>query len=358
MQSRAVAVARAACVRASGARVRGSRARASRRGAATRSANADPADDAADVASAILKPRSRGKHLDRPWHLTYLRNQGHGTPAQKAALRDLWSTYGVDVQTYAGPAGDDAGSASDEHDPPKRATTTKKSPQKPLPALDFAALFPTLSPLSPVALEIGFGLGDSLVEMASVCPGKRFLGAEVHRPGVGAALIKIHSANIRNAKVVKMDALWLLRDFIPDGSLFDVCVYFPDPWSDTSAHRRIVNPFLLKLCERKMIRGAFSFRDGVETGESLDGDDITERKKKQTRRARLHVCTDDASYAEHVRRVFASAEASGTWRAVPVDPADESYGVDVMPGRSRTTKYELKGTKEGRSTFDACVELL
>jgi tRNA (guanine-N7-)-methyltransferase len=209
-----------------------------------------------------------------------------------------------------------------------------------------------------VALEIGFGLGDSLVEMASTCPGKRFLGAEVHRPGVGAALIKIHSANIRNAKVVKMDALWLLRDFIPDGSLFDVCVYFPDPWSDTSAHRRIVNPFLLKLCERKMMRGAFSFRDGVETGESLDGDDITERKKKQTRRARLHVCTDDASYAEHVRRVFASAEASGTWRAVPVDPADESYGVDVMPGRSRTTKYELKGTKEGRSTFDACVELL
>jgi hypothetical protein len=149
MQSRAVAVARAACVRASGARVGGSRARASRRGAATRSANADPADDAADVASAILKPRSRGKHLDRPWHLTYLRNQGHGTPAQKAALRDLWSTYGVDVQTYAGPAGDDAGSASDENDPPKRATTTKKSPQKPLPALDFAALFPDALPFVP-----------------------------------------------------------------------------------------------------------------------------------------------------------------------------------------------------------------
>ena len=351
MQSRAVAVARAACARASGARVGGSRARTSRRGAATRSANADPADDAADVASAILKPRARGKHLDRPWHLTYLRNQGHGTPAQKAALRDLWSTYGVDVQTYAGPAGDDPGSASHENDPPVATTTRKenKSPRAPH-ALDFAALFPELSPESPVALEIGFGLGDSLVEMASTCPGKRFLGAEVHRPGVGAALIKIHSAALRNARVVKMDALWLLRDFVPDGSLADVCVYFPDPWSDQSSHRRIVNPFLLKLCERKMRRGAFG---DVETG---DGDGDSGEKKQ--RNARLHISTDDPSYAEHVRRVFASAEASGTWRAVPVDPADESYGVDVMPGRSRTTKYELKGTKEGRSTFDACIELL
>ena len=34
------------------------------------------------------------------------------------------------------------------------------------------------------------------------------------------------------------------------------------------------------------------------------------------------------------------------------------YGADVMLGRSRTTKYELKGTREGRSAFDACLELL
>jgi hypothetical protein len=38
--------------------------------------------------------RTRGKHLDRPWHLTYLRKQGNVTPAQKLAVRRHWHRYG------------------------------------------------------------------------------------------------------------------------------------------------------------------------------------------------------------------------------------------------------------------------
>ena len=197
MQSRAVAAARSVCARAPGVGVGGGRARTSRRGAATRSANAKNAPaaaDAGDVASqAILKPRARGKHLDRPWHLTYLRNQGHGTPAQKAALRELWSTYGVDVQTYGGPAGDDVGSAFSEKNAAEKKSVRVRAPP---PALDFAALFPELPPDAPATLEIGFGLGDSLVEMATKFPHERFLGAEVHKPGIGAALRKLRSFGI------------------------------------------------------------------------------------------------------------------------------------------------------------------
>ena len=144
MQSRAVAAAGAACARASGVRVGGGRGRTSGRGGAPHAANAKnapPAADAADVASAILKPRARGKHLDRPWHLTYLRNQGHGTPAQKAALRDLWSTYGVDVQTYAKHAGDGVGSVSREMGADAAGVVSKPRARAP-PALDLAALFP------------------------------------------------------------------------------------------------------------------------------------------------------------------------------------------------------------------------
>jgi tRNA (guanine-N7-)-methyltransferase len=258
-------------------------------------------------------------------------------------LRELWSTYGVDVQTYGGPAGDDVGSAvSDKEDAAEKKSARVRAP----PALDFAALFPELPPDAPATLEIGFGLGDSLVEMATKFPHERFLGAEVHKPGIGAALRKLRSFGIENVRVIRMDALWLLRDFVPDDSLADVCVYFPDPWSDQQSHRRIVNPFLLRLCERKMRRGAVAGGGG------------TIHAKEKKRNARLHVSTDDAEYAEHVRRVFGEAVASGAWRAVPVDAADASYGADVMPGRSRTTKYELKGTREGRAAFDACLELL
>jgi tRNA (guanine-N7-)-methyltransferase len=231
---------------------------------------------------------------------------------------------------------------SDKEDAAEKKSVRVRAP----PALDFAALFPELPPDAPATLEIGFGLGDSLVEMATKFPRERFLGAEVHKPGIGAALRKLRSFGIENVRVIRMDALWLLRDFVPDDSLADVCVYFPDPWSDQQSHRRIVNPFLLRLCERKMRRGAVAGGGG------------TTHAKEKKRNARLHVSTDDAEYAEHVRRVFGEAVASGAWRAVPVDAADASSGADVMPGRSRTTKYELKGTREGRAAFDACLELL
>jgi tRNA G46 methylase TrmB len=181
-----------------------------------------------DPSSAIAKPRMRGKRLDRPWHLTYLRNQGTCTPAQKLALRDLWGVYGVDVTTYQG--------------------------SLPPPKLSFDDLFPAHAKNAPVALEIGFGLGDNLVQMARNQPGTRIIGAEVHKPGVGSALMKIKQGKLRNVRLVKMDALWLLRDFIPDDSLQHVCVYFPDPWTEDTKHRRIVNPFLIALLERKMKR--------------------------------------------------------------------------------------------------------
>ena len=87
-----------------------------------------------------------------------------------------------------------------------------------------------------MTLEIGFGLGDSLVEAARRSPTRNFLGAEVHRPGVGAALMKLREAGVRNVLVVRMDALWLLRDFVPPNSLSDACVDFPDPWADAQAH--------------------------------------------------------------------------------------------------------------------------
>ena len=50
----------------------------------------------------LLKVRDKGKHLDRPWDLTYLRNRGKVTRAQKEAWRTLWPQYGIDVQTHAG----------------------------------------------------------------------------------------------------------------------------------------------------------------------------------------------------------------------------------------------------------------
>lgn len=102
--------------------------------------------------ASLLKPRTKGKHLDRPWHLTYLRKQGSVTPAQKNAIRNLWPRYGVEITTHSGAAG------------------------VPPPRLDLrGAVFPH-RPDAPLVLEIGFGLGHSLLEMAAAHPERNFIG--------------------------------------------------------------------------------------------------------------------------------------------------------------------------------------
>ncbi|STV02488.1 tRNA (guanine46-N7-)-methyltransferase [Klebsiella pneumoniae] len=83
---------------------------------------------------------------------SFVRRQGRLTKGQQHALDNIWPVMGVEF-----------------NDAP----------------LDFAALF---GRDAPVTLEIGFGMGASLVAMAKAKPEQNFLGIEVHSPGVGACL--------------------------------------------------------------------------------------------------------------------------------------------------------------------------
>lgn len=78
--------------------------------------------------------------------------------------------------------------------------------------LDLVALFGREAPL---VLEIGFGMGASLVEMAKSCPEKNFIGIEVHRPGVGACLSAAAAEGVTNLRVFCHDAVEVLEQMIP-----------------------------------------------------------------------------------------------------------------------------------------------
>jgi len=75
---------------------------------------------------------------------------------------------------------------------------------------------------APVVLEIGFGMGDSLVEMAAAAPDKNFIGVEVHRPGVGKLLHGMVTSDIDNIRVYCHDAVQVLKDCIAADSLDDI----------------------------------------------------------------------------------------------------------------------------------------
>ncbi|WP_272975166.1 tRNA (guanosine(46)-N7)-methyltransferase TrmB, partial [Alcanivorax jadensis] len=109
---------------------------------------------------------------------------------------------------------------------------------------------------APRVLEIGYGMGHSLADMAQADPDKDFIGIEVHRPGVGALLMEIQQRGLSNLRSYCDDAVEILELCIPDNSLARVQLYFPDPWHKKKHHkRRIVQPAWVALVHRKLQPG-------------------------------------------------------------------------------------------------------
>ena len=108
----------------------------------------------------------------------------------------------------------------------------------------------------PLKLEIGFGMGKSLVEMAKNAPELNFIGVEVHRPGVGACIGLAQEEGVNNLKVYEHDAIEVLADCIPAESLTTVQLFFPDPWHKKKHHkRRIVQASFVEVIRQKLKMG-------------------------------------------------------------------------------------------------------
>ena len=126
---------------------------------------------------------------------------------------------------------------------------------------------------APLWLELGFGNGETLAELAAVRPGTDFIGAEVHLPGVGHLLLEIERLELANLRVWHGDGLELLRQRIGPATLDRVLVLFPDPWHKKRHHkRRLVQAGFLDLLAGRLRPGG-----------------------------RLHLATDWADYGEQLR---------------------------------------------------------
>ena len=178
--------------------------------------------------------------------------------------------------------------------------------------LDYDALFGARGAGRRRALEVGFGMGDNLLSSAAAFENHVFVGCEVHRPGVAQALMGIEARGLGDrVKVSRADGLWVLDAYATARSLDEVACHFPDPWrGESKAHRRLVNPLLFVLLERALRPGG-----------------------------RLSVATDDAEYAEHVRRVFRDFAQPRGWARCDAFARFDS-------------KYSLKASEEGRECVD------
>jgi tRNA (guanine-N7-)-methyltransferase len=157
---------------------------------------------------------------DSPPHRTirsFVKRGGRITGAQERALDALWPRYGLEFDGAI---------------------------------LDLDATFGRRAPR---VLEIGFGDGDTLVQLASTHPERDYLGIEVHPPGVGHCLLAADAAGVANLRVLRHDAVEVLERSIADAAFDEALVYFADPWPKKRHHkRRLVQPPFLRLLARRM----------------------------------------------------------------------------------------------------------
>ncbi|MEW8507444.1 MAG: tRNA (guanosine(46)-N7)-methyltransferase TrmB [Candidatus Thiodiazotropha sp.] len=217
---------------------------------------------------------------------SYVLRQGRLTEGQQRAFQVLWPRYGI---------------------------TLDQGP------LELTALFGRRKPLT---LEIGFGNGGALAQLAARHPDEDFLGVEVHSPGVGRLMLALAAQESENVRILQSDAMELLRHHLPEASLQRVLLYFPDPWHKRRHHkRRIVRPEFTELIHRALKPG------GV-----------------------IHMATDWEAYAAQMMTLFSR---HGGFR----NQAGEGH-YSPRPETRPITKFEQRGERLGHGVWDLLFERL
>ncbi|WP_130536635.1 tRNA (guanosine(46)-N7)-methyltransferase TrmB [Thiomicrorhabdus indica] len=215
---------------------------------------------------------------------SFVLRQGRLTKSQQKALDEHWQTFGLEISQGA---------------------------------LDFNEVF---GREAPTIIEIGFGMGKSLAEMAKANPQNNYIGIEVHKPGVGALLKLVADEQLENVRVFNDDAIEVLANCIPPNSLSGLYLFFPDPWHKKRHHkRRIVQPeFAATIAKHLKVGGHF------------------------------HMATDWENYAEHMMEVMSAApnyqNTSGTNQYTP------------RPDYRPLTKFEQRGHRLGHGVWDLIFE--
>jgi tRNA (guanine-N7-)-methyltransferase len=111
---------------------------------------------------------------------------------------------------------------------------------------------------APKILEIGFGMGETTAKIAESCPQNDYLGVEVHTPGVGALCKLISEKGLTNLRLCQHDAVEVVRDMLPEGSLDGIHVFFPDPWHKKRHNkRRLIQPPFVALLSSRLKPGGY-----------------------------------------------------------------------------------------------------
>jgi tRNA (guanine-N7-)-methyltransferase len=203
---------------------------------------------------------------------------GRTTPAQQRALKELWPRYGVDF-----------------------------SPVE----LDLDELYGRRAAR---IVEIGFGNGEYLADLAARHPETDYLGIEVHPPGIGHLLLRLAALHLTNVRVICHDAVEVFAQQLRAGTLDEVLVLFPDPWHKKRHHKRRLIQTAFAQCVAARLKSG-----GV-----------------------LRLATDWQPYAEHMQQAL---DACHELERIACGPRPQQ--------RERIiTRFEQRGERLGHSIWE------
>lgn len=174
---------------------------------------------------------------------SYVIRAARMSPHQKAALERLSPQFCLEI----GEAGDGARRGGEAGEAGDGARSEEKDPGQNLGADSFANAeirwedafaHRRADPDRPIYIDIGFGMGYELAELAARWSHADFLGIEVHLPGVGKLLSEIERQDLRNVRIVRQDAVQICTSSVPKKSIDGVHLFFPDPWPKKRHHKR------------------------------------------------------------------------------------------------------------------------
>ena len=163
-----------------------------------------------------------------------------------------------------------------------------------------------------IVLELGFGRGELLLELAEQNPARIYVGVEISRKRVEKVARRAEKRVLENVWLLHAPAEYALERALPAGCVDECWINCPDPWPKKRHwRRRLVQAPLLELLARALGPGAL-----------------------------LHVATDHEGYRDWIAEVMAAQRSFLNLHAMPWS--------ESRPDR-RETAYEAEWRAEGRA---------
>ena len=106
---------------------------------------------------------------------------------------------------------------------------------------------------NPIKLEIGFGMGNFLIEMAAKEPASNFIGIDFYHKGIRKLMARIKKLQLENIRVVYGDIRSKISILFKDKELNTIYINFPDPWpKKRHIKRRLIKPEFIKQLAQKL----------------------------------------------------------------------------------------------------------